>query len=101
MQTVSGQNVPADLVIYATGYDREYDYLTKDVLEALHQTDEGIPLYRDTVPTDIDVSNKATALYMCSLQSCNMNAQDETCLLTRVPYAPQPPKTAMLCQRSA
>lgn len=56
MQTIAGQDIPADLVIYATGYDRNYDYLAKDVLKALHQTDEGIPLYRDTIPTDVQVS---------------------------------------------
>ena len=56
MQTIAGQDITADLVIYATGYDRNYDYLATDVLKALHQTDEGIPLYRDTLPTDVQVS---------------------------------------------
>lgn len=55
MQTIAGQDIPADLVIYATGYDRNYGYLAKDVLKALSQTDEGIPLYRDTIPTDVQV----------------------------------------------
>ena len=63
MQTISGQDIPADLVIYATGYDRKYDYLAEDVLKALHQTDEGIPLYRDTIPADIHVSNRDMAAW--------------------------------------
>ena len=56
VQTIAGQDISADLVIYAIGYDRQYDFLPEDVLKALHQTEEGIPLYRDTVPTDIQVS---------------------------------------------
>jgi len=56
LQTLSGQAISADLVIYATGFDRKYDYLAEETLEALHQTEEGIPLYRDTIPTDVQVS---------------------------------------------
>ena len=67
VQTTSGQDIPADLVIYATGYDRKYDFLAEDTLKALHQTDEGIPLYRDTVPTDIQVS--FTDMATCLLTS--------------------------------
>lgn len=63
VQTIAGQDIPADLVIYATGYDRSYDYLAKDVLKALHQTDEGIPLYRDTIPTDVQVSSMDVPTY--------------------------------------
>ena len=55
LQTVAGGSVPADLVIYATGFDRRYDYLPPDVLKGLKQTEEGIPLYRDTLPTDVEV----------------------------------------------
>ena len=53
VQTISGQDIAADLVIYATGYDRKYDFMAEESLEALHQTDEGIPLYRDTIPPDV------------------------------------------------
>ncbi len=56
LQTLSGQAIPADLVIYATGFDRKYDYLAEETLKALHQTEEGIPLYRDTIPTEVQVS---------------------------------------------
>ena len=56
LQTLAGQAIPADLVIYATGFDRKYDYLAEETLKALHQTEEGIPLYRDTIPTDVQVS---------------------------------------------
>ena len=38
------------------GYDRKYDFLAEDALTALHQTDEGIPLYTDTIPTVVQVS---------------------------------------------
>ena len=55
LQTVAGGSVPANLVIYATGFDRRYDYLPPDVLKDLKQTEEGIPLYRDTLPTDVEV----------------------------------------------
>ena len=57
LQTASGQHIAADLVIYATGFDRKYDYLSKDVLKQLHQTDEGIPLYRDTLPPHVQVQH--------------------------------------------
>lgn len=66
VQTIAGQDIPADLVIYATGYDRQYGFLPEDVLKALHQTEEGIPLYRDTIPTDIQVS--ITHAPTCSLK---------------------------------
>lgn len=56
LHTLSGQAIPADLVIYATGFDRNYDYLAEETLKALHQTEEGIPLYRDTIPTEVQVS---------------------------------------------
>lgn len=53
LQTASSQHIAADLVIYATGFDRKYDYLSKDVLKQLHQTEEGTPLYRDTIPPHV------------------------------------------------
>ena len=56
LQTLSGQAIPADLVIYATGFERKYDYLAEETLKALHQTEEGIPWHRDTIPTDVQVS---------------------------------------------
>lgn len=71
MKTISGQDIPADVVIYATGYDRKYDFLAEDALTALHQTDEGIPLYRDTIPIDIQVS--IGDLATCLLASWNVS----------------------------
>ncbi|KAL0051541.1 hypothetical protein WJX82_009490 [Trebouxia sp. C0006] len=53
IKVVPGQAIPADLVIYATGFERKYDYLAEETLKALHQTEEGIPWYRDTIPTDV------------------------------------------------
>lgn len=57
LQTVAGDKLPADLVVYATGFDRRYDYLPAEVLKDLNQTDEGIPLYRDTLPTHVQASS--------------------------------------------
>lgn len=85
MQTIAGQDIPADLVIYATGYDRNYDYLAKDVLKALHQTDEGIPLFRDTIPTDVQVSIVSVCMFTprppvapCGLQKPGTPSQRAT-----------------------
>ena len=53
--TKDGTSIPADLVIYATGFDRPYEYMPVDVLAALGRTGEGIALYRDTLPTQVEV----------------------------------------------
>lgn len=54
--TKDGTFIPADLVIYATGFERPHQYLPAGVLAALGRTKEGIPLYRDTLPTQVEVS---------------------------------------------
>ena len=69
LRTAAGDILPADLVIYATGFDRRYDYLPADVLKDLKRTEEGIPLYRDTLPTDVEASQH-TPLCTCLSPPC-------------------------------
>lgn len=53
LQTKDGEKLPANLVIYATGFLRDYHYLPQEVLKALDWGEEGIPLYRDTLPPNV------------------------------------------------
>ena len=55
LKTHAGQELRADVVIYATGFVRQYDYLPAKELKALGQTPEGIPLYRDALPLNVPV----------------------------------------------
>ena len=55
LRTQEGKELQADLVIFATGYVRQYDYLPIKDLKALGQTSEGIPLYRDVLPLSVPV----------------------------------------------
>jgi hypothetical protein len=56
VKLATGETHPADVVVFATGFERCYYYLPKKDLEALGQTCEGIPLYRDCLPPQVQVN---------------------------------------------
>jgi dimethylaniline monooxygenase (N-oxide forming) len=52
-----GKEIPCDLVVCATGYEKSYDYFDPEVLKALHVEKDGLYLYRHCLP--LNVSNLA------------------------------------------
>ena len=99
LQTASGQHIAADLVIYATGFDRKYDYLSKDVLKQLHQTEEGTPLYRDTLHVQVICTKTLTccAMFVDWCSSC----ASETTRSVKCHWQPSEPECCLQSINSA
>ena len=78
LRTHEGKELQADLVIYATGFVRQYDFLPFADLKALGQTCEGIPLYRDVLPLSVPV--RVPVIYRLSpslVPSCTCCKENE------------------------
>ena len=51
--TLNVGTVPCDLVVCATGFQKDYSYLPEDELKALGVEDDGLYLFRNTLPIDV------------------------------------------------
>ncbi|CAK9024069.1 unnamed protein product [Durusdinium trenchii] len=47
---VNGQELPADLIVYGTGFEKDYSVLSEDVRSKLGIEADGLYLYRHTLP---------------------------------------------------
>jgi len=52
-ETMTGEVIPADLIICATGFKKSYDYLPTRAKESLKIEPDGLYLYRHIVPANI------------------------------------------------
>ena len=50
---VDGQVVPADLIVYGTGFQKDYSLFSEDVRSKLGVEDDGLYLWRHTLPPQI------------------------------------------------
>lgn len=48
-----GKEIPCDLVVCATGYEKSYDYFDSEVLKALNVEKDGLYLYRHCLPPNV------------------------------------------------
>ena len=74
----SGERLPADILIWATGHRKTYEWLPADALRALGVEADGLSLYRNILPVgDVPVC----ALIVFILTICSAYECVASCLL--------------------